>query len=450
MYKWWWIATLAAACSRPAPERLTDCADSACQQAWVLERWPKDQDAVLNALHELDDPVAVVALSRTLTTAFPGTIQRLCDVLPPGPAQQDCRDRNMRPHLQDLTVPADGAVADDPEGEQHRLGPTVAVTSPWTAVAGAELSCGPLGRVCQATAALDRAADGDLAAAAAACNAISDRTWRAECYFQAAEAGVKGKGEQPGEAVGLCLGASTFAGRCLTHVLRELGTRAPRAGAADREGWDIIVKAQEASTRALSVQDPPLAASFRGQLWAYSARFSYAQDLTVTLAPLDLLPEEAAPHVRAAAAWRVWGLESGPPRDLAGWEARLAELAATRSSTPRPGRAPEVRHGSRWMDLWRTSYQGEDKLPRVFFLGPVYRASSADPSEDLLICLLEAAARGQPPGRTLLGEALDHPSALVRWTAVRLLQGVDPRNALLRERSKETDALVRARLDRRR
>ena len=152
--------------------------------------------------------------------------------------------------------------------------------------------------------------------------------------------------------------------------------------------------------------------------------------------------------MRGAATWRLWSLEAGQTRDLAAWEARLATLLADRSTTPRPNRAPEVRQAGRWQDLWRTTYKGEAELPQTFFLGPVYRATAEDPAEDLLICLLEAAARGQPPGRSLLTEALAHDSPLVRWTAVRLIQAVDPNNAAIRSRPSETDPLVQARIKR--
>lgn len=446
-----WITAclLGFACARGLPERLDDCADAACQQRWALERWPKDPDAVIAALRDMNDPLAVTALARALTTAFPGETVRLCDALPPGPAQLDCRGRNQRPHLQELSVPPDGEVAVDPEESLHKLAPSGPFSSPWADLP-ADTTCPAEGRVCQTDAARAHASAGDSAAAAAACNAVLNPTWRAECYFQAAESGVSRGGAEGGAAVGLCLGASSFVGRCLTHVVRALGTAAPRAGAVDAAGWTRLIASVDAATASLAPVDPSLAESFRGQAWTYALRFSYAQDLTLTLAPLDLLPAEAAPHVRGAAAWRVWGLESGQSRDLAAWEARLAELMANRAPTPRPTRAPDVRTANRWKDLWRTTYQGEDALPRTFFLGAVYRATSADEAEDMLICLLEAAARGQPPGRELLNAALHAPRPLVRWTAARLLQGVDPASAATLSLPSETDPLVLARVKRQR
>ena len=42
-------ALLSVGCSRELPARLDDCRDAACQERWVLDRWPKEPDAVISA-----------------------------------------------------------------------------------------------------------------------------------------------------------------------------------------------------------------------------------------------------------------------------------------------------------------------------------------------------------------------------------------------------------------
>ena len=64
------------------------------------------------------------------------------------------------------------------------------------------------------------------------------------------------------------------------------------------------------------------------------------------------------------------------------------------------------------------------------------------------MCVLESPARGQPTGGSLLTAVLVHDWPLVRWTAVRLIQAVDPNNAAIRSRPSETDPLVQARIKR--
>ncbi len=66
---------------------------------------------------------------------------------------------------------------------------------------------------------------------------------------------------------------------------------------------------------------------------------------------------------------------------------------------------------------------------------------------DLAICIVEAAGRGGVGGDTVLRSAMDHPSALVRWSAVKLLGDRKGARSLLVRAAKDRHALVRRRAD---
>lgn len=438
------LLLLLPGCGESLPDRLDQCPDQACQQLWVESRWATDPEAVARAIGALPDPLARVALVRQLTDAHPGEAKPLCDLLPEGDPRQACHTRNMRPHLQQVEVRSTAKASTDQDSDGHGFRIQRAIPSPWERVSPQAADCAVEERSCQNEAARQRAARGDLEGAAASCAALSDATWRAECYFQAAEAASQQPGAAGGQAVSLCLGAASFAGRCLSHLVRNLGTQAPRAASGDTTRWQALVEAIAAGRETLADADADLAEQYEGQAWAYALRFAYSQESEVNAAPLDVLPEPAFPHVRAAMAWRLWSQEGLQERTLAAWETRIEEALADRAprhssrSSARRDLSPIVR------DYWARILPDERGLTRVPYLGPAERALAEDPLEDATICLVEAAARSQPPAKALLAEALSHKSSLVRWTAARLLSTVDPRNHALNRG--DADPMVRARL----
>ncbi len=439
------LLVLLAACGPGLPRQFADCPDLECQQRWVSERWETDPEAVTLAIGAIPDVVTRIALVRQLTVAHPGEAIALCDLLSGTQEQQACLNRNRRPHLQDVKLTGSGNAATEEEEDDHGLQLTRPIPSPWADVQPDTVPCTVEARVCQTEEAQRRAAAGELERAAAACAALTEPTWKAECFFQAAESGAHNQSLVAGQAVGLCLGASSYAGRCLSHIVRQLGTFAPRASGAEKGRWPLLTEIITLGRAQLEAGDPTLAVAFEHQAWAYALRFAYVRDFTVTAVPLDHVPANAAPHVRAALAWRLWSLEGMQDRSLAEWQARLSAVLADRSpKAPREATGPS-RAQNHLRRLWTRVLPGEEKIPSVPYLGPNNRALHADPELDALICLLEAAAQGRPPGGSLLEQALGHPDATVRWTAARLLSAVNPRSPALRKHT-DTDPLVSARL----
>ena len=81
-------------------------------------------------------------------------------------------------------------------------------------------------------------------------------------------------------------------------------------------------------------------------------------------------------------------------------------------------------HGLLQGPVWFTDGAREDEIPTVWFLGKSRRPVSADPTLDLTLSLVSAAAAVAPQRKDLLLEAQNHPDPLVQRTANRLLNQI--------------------------
>ena len=68
---------------------------------------------------------------------------------------------------------------------------------------------------------------------------------------------------------------------------------------------------------------------------------------------------------------------------------------------------------------WSSDGKEEENIPSVYYMTDGRRGYHPSPHIDLLICVLEAAAR-LPNGLSLLKEGRMHSSPIVQWTAHRL------------------------------
>lgn len=440
-------AALASGCDR-MPDDLSDCDDLECQRAWVTARWEADPAGTAAAIGRLPDTVARIALVNALAEAHPGKTADLCRLLPPGDAGRRCQQLNARPHLWQSGAAEARASADGPaQAGLEVLDPAAPLPSPWAAAPARAVPCPGDANTCQTDEALRAARQGQPDAVAGACNAIAEDRWRQECYFQAADAMTERP--EPGraaDAVRLCLGASTYFSQCLVHVQWASAKLAPIAPAATAQDWAPMTGYIDAATRTLEPLDATVAARFERLLWAEALRVGYGEVEAVNGAPLDALPAELAPLVRAAAVRRLLALELTQGRDLAAWADRIDAALAVRAPTPtKRYREPEKREDLGY--LWRDTLPQEAALKTDMFFGGGRRAVSDDPRADGLICLLEAAALLSPPQSSLIAEGLEHSDPLVRWTAARLLRAVDRGNPALQDAARhERDPLVVARL----
>lgn len=404
------LLALLAGCALSLPEHLSECGDDLCRHSWVSRAGAADPLAAAREVAELGDPISAAALVKTVSSAQPDALGQVCDILPPALGGDRCDAARARPHLWQVQASARAA---DPAAQSlpTLTPPDAALLDPSAAALGGD---------------------------AARCLDLSEHAARAECLFQASEATSEAA---TGQATALCLSASPFTGQCLLHLLFRIGSRAPISTSDDAAGWASLSGAISSSAEA--VPDPEFRARWREQLWGNALRYAYDGCDEVTGNPLDHLPAEALPHVRAAGAWRLWTLEQGMPRNLSRWVARLNEVLGARTA---PLAEPPKRQVSRvFRDLWPETLPGEEALPRVAWFVGAARATSPDPSTDALLALLEAAARAEPPGRELLGEALTHRDATVRWSAARLLGAHDPGRRLRQAAFNDPDPLVAAR-----
>lgn len=140
---------------------------------------------------------------------------------------------------------------------------------------------------------------------------------------------------------------------------------------------------------------------------------------------LDLVPPEAAPHVRALIAWQVVEQRLDQEHDLQEW-VELTRAARDLRVGEQPGWCREPR-STKPQSSWAQDAGGDEEIPAVLYFATSRRALSADADQDLVLCLLEALARQRPPGtQAILEEAAARSEPLVAWTARRLQERPPP------------------------
>ena len=428
------LVALVAACGG----EFADCEDAICRSERVLPGWEANPDAVLEVLPTLDG-VEQVALVRAIAAAWPTDVARLCEGLPSGvPAAPECARLRGRPHLSiagrarvvEQVVDREGGGTASGHLPLPDLGP-----APWEGGTAGETAaavgdCGT-DATCVRDAAIAFALARDIRSAGLACRGghADDESAANECLFQAAEAlAQKGKWPAFKDVLTLCTGAGWYATPCLDHTM---AFSVPDISPADRPGRDSVDEARDAVAFMQEVIGEDLAPYYRDQFWSRWTMWAFqnAREPDGTL--LKVLPEEAAPHVRMAAAWVLLDkratLRVTLEGAVAGVAAALAEQGSLLPTSPR-------RHPSslrKTLNLWPDDLVGSEEgtLKSIFCLGPGRRATSADPALDLRIAVLEAAGRVQRPPATsfFLDAALDpDEDRLVRWTAARIAAQLAP------------------------
>ena len=76
-------------------------------------------------------------------------------------------------------------------------------------------------------------------------------------------------------------------------------------------------------------------------------------------------------------------------------------------------------------DGWGQDLKGEESREARLYLDGSRRGVSGDLRTDMAVCVLEAAARLEPPDLALLREGEAREDPLLKWTAQRLLSVVD-------------------------
>ncbi len=424
------LALLAViACRSGSPGDIADCGDADCRQEWILATWEGDRAAAVEAVRALKEPIERLTVVAELGERHPGETQALCAGLPPGPSHERCQRMNDRPHLwkeSSPVAPADPRAAPGPATNQ--LTPAAGIISSFTDVPAMDSVCDGSAdrRACIEERARAAARSGAGRRVARLCGEFEPGRWRWECTFTATEAGLVARGRGfYAQSTDLCLLTGDFRSRCLAHGLIRLARPVPPASDGEARHWVNLVASADAVRRSWEPRDPALGAVLVQRFWSEVTAAAWGTAPEVVGNALDVLPAEAVPHARAAAAARLLALSDPRSRDLAGWVTALGMALEARAETAQGGAATSPFAGA--FDLWPVDRGDEGEIPAAVYRGTSRRALSEDRDTDLAICVLEAAARLRPPAMALLDEGEAHPEPRVRWTASRLKERLQAR-----------------------
>ena len=399
-------------------------ADLDCAGRVLVATLAQDPDTARALVETVPDPESRWMLVSRAIHADPAAGAGLCGALRDPSLRSRCQKDTSRPHLY-----AQAPRAATQPGQRDAPGPHASTLvlrpstpSPFADTPADAGHCPDDGSrtTCATALAQERVVAGDARAAAAACRSIqSSVRWRSECALQAAETHARVRGPpEAGDTVALCLMAGEWTGRCVHKAHLTLALRAPPA-TADATGWQPALRTWTAMASAWASQPEALQTVVEDHYWSTVLLRAYRVAHHPTGAPLSILPETAHPHVRAAAAWIT--LRGRPvPSSLA--EAVEAVEATLEQTTPEPDvPARADPHSAPRRDFWADDQGTEGTLPAVHYLGLSRRVLAPDLSDDLQVCVLEAAARSGERWRTLLEDGRSASSPLVVASAERLL-----------------------------
>ena len=445
------LLILLACSAGSVPDKLEDCSSLECKRAWMAARWEGGAEGVMDAVAAEADPVVQTVLVQDLSQAHPGHTAALCERLPAGATQRRCQSLNTRPHLWQIDLETPSAGSQGSGKVFLTLNTHDPMASPWAGQEPRMATCPSAEAVntCQVDLALRMSQQRRYQDAGLACLGIPEEKWRYECFFEAADVGfVSGRGGRVSGVVQLCMGSGPYLSRCLGHLMVAAGRRVPSSELDAPAEWRAVNGLVAEVRGALKEQLPELSERGADRVWAGAAALSYVRATRVTGIPLEHTDPEAAAHIRAAAAARLWVMEAKRrERGADYWVARLKAALADRTPSKAGGPIPE-KLPPPWTGDWEVKLAGEEALPRIAYQGDAWRTVAADEDADLLICLLEAAARGAGERDRLFTDAAAHPEPLVRWTAARLMASNGskrPVPGVLELAAEDPHPLVRAR-----
>ncbi len=422
---------LLSACSTPQPQDWWACEDDACRSQELEQAWGADSTRLLSGIGELPSLEQEI-LVRVLVQTHARDVAAICGGLVAGtPGSERCRRMHLRPHL------VMGQHREPPEPPPRPGGgpPTTGLPVPAPSLQGwpnapdlQELdklvsSCQDDSQ-CIGTAVHQAASSGRAQLAAGLCEAryATQPEFEWECNFDAAELLLQHHGApRAADALRLCAVSGSFAKGCTHHVV---GASVPLAEASDvptTAGIAVATDALGHIQQAVGERDSATWTDAYWSVWTYRS-FMSAHSVTGSLS--DMLPSEAMPHVRVAAAYRLlrthpeaWSQDLEDLRDL------LQQRLARREAPTSPDSADLPQHG-RLKSFWMHDFPGEEFIPAASCLDSSRRPISEDPALDSALALLEAAGRVEPPPPApwLKDIVLSERDPLLRWTAARVLQ----------------------------
>jgi hypothetical protein len=405
------------------PARIEDCPDAACRQEWILHPEHSDPATQAAALQTITQPEERILLIQQILSANPRQPPEICNQLPSGDALRYCERIQDRPHLSEQP-PAPSTPHARPGGGPANTelgGGSEGGFVPRLSAATSGCEEAVDARACRSQEALRSAAGGQLEAAARSCLAISAGRWRGECMFSAAEQALE-DGAPYARAFQLCMAAEPFTQQCHSHLISAMAIRSPGA-TAPASDWERSISRAGQITGAWADIDPMLGGLMVDRFWSEAVRLSYLEQPAVG-DPLDHLPPESWPHIRAAVVWRLVESAETPAADLKAWTEQGEAALASRAESPVAAMTVHQRRrlSLQVQDYWVSDRPGEEDIPATFFLATARRPTDPDPRTDLQLCILESLARQDHAPSGLFDAAAQSGVAVIAWSARRLQQ----------------------------
>ena len=416
---WLWLAACHTA-SQPLPESIEDCLDPACREAWILHPDHNTTQQQVAALTAITDPTERIVVVKKLLDINPRRPE-ICGQLPPGDALQYCKRIQQRPHLSETPPPVSTAQTRPGGGPSNMelgggiAGGFVVDLTPLEPDCAASADV----RACRSEAALVSADAGRMEEAVRVCLSMEAGRWRGECLFSTAETGLK-SGSTYARSMEVCMAATPYTQQCHSHLISAQAIRSPGA-TSPASDWVEVVKAATSIETAWAAYDPAMGRLMVDRFWSEAVRLSYLEQRIVG-DPLDHLPLEAAPHIRAAITRRLLEDAPSPQPTLADWVTVAEAALAARSEAPQaPMSIRNRRKAKLWVrDRWQEDGEGEDTIPATFYMGSARRPTDPDPAIDLQLCLMEGIAGQSWATHSLFKQVEASETAVVAWSARRL------------------------------
>ncbi len=272
--------------------------------------------------------------------------------------------------------------------------------------------------LCLVQVAADRAREGDVDEARAACAGVTEGVWMDECHFRTGE--ELARAGRMKEGLEFCAKAGRFRGFCFTHaVWNAPPDDAPLAA------WEALGTPFEAEEGVASLR----------------ARWWFNHYVGTGLA--DSAAAIAAPPESAAAARGAWAIEA---IRLCDGDIPCAHTGWGSTAPAGPPLAPNRRVGRYDLPF---PFEAERALPSVPGFAGSRRLVGETADEDLMIALLEGVWFHEKSGASAFAAWLDDPRPRVRYTALRCFRSLPSPDAeaVLTAMRGDLDPIVAAHID---
>ena len=409
-------------------EQWTQCTNTECRSTIINAVFRADDPVAADWINSIEQPEERYLQVEKLQTKHPGRIQLVCTKLKDNELKKRCLTSSARPHLyaQGNVRPPKSLpkrTAKGPEASLILL--PLVPNSPLRKVEPHTDQCtGQVdARSCLHDKAMEMVDRGDSLEVARYCQAIpsSEKRWRWECHFKAAEAFIARDLRNYPVAAEHCLVANEYSGRCVTVLNKTLAKVSPPA---DKNDWTESLKLADQITEVWKPYGKEVTSHILGSFWGFSLLHSYRIAKNITGDPFDHLPSDVVPHIHAAAAYEFLSRTS-PSTDLSKVVDELQQSLDNRDTT---SLTAIIRYSHPTIpDFWMEDEAQDVDVIAINYLGKSRRTYAEDTKEDLSICALEAAARLNA-WHPLIKEHKKSTIPSLKWTAKRLL------NNLRRER----------------